>query len=70
MLNISLGVTVLVNCYSAKLSATLTTAFGFVKLLAAALIIIVGLSQFNTGDLHIITVCVHKYLCKMIMQSK
>ena len=39
----------LVNCYSAKLSATLTTAFGFVKLLAAAMIIAVGVLQFNKG---------------------
>ena len=39
----------LVNCYSAKLSATLTTAFSFIKLLAAAMIIAVGVLQFNKG---------------------
>ena len=52
------GVMALVNCYSAKLSATLTATFSFVKLLAAALIIAVGLLQFNNGNY----ICVNKYL--------
>lgn len=40
---------ILVNCYSTKLSATVTTAFSFLKLLAAALVIAVGMLQLNNG---------------------
>ena len=54
------GVIALVNCYSAKLSATLITILSFMKLLAAALIIAAGLIfHYNKGN-------ILKFLCMCV----
>ena len=47
--HVSVGIMLFLNCYSAKLSALVVTILSFVKLIAAGLIIIVGIWQFSTG---------------------